>query len=452
VTVAGVPPERPVHLLAADARHHAVLVEGAPEGAIRLPLIGSLGDVESHRPIAALVEHYLGADHPVMRVLPAGRDAGGRATDVLVWAEPVAGDVPEVATWVPLGDPRLDGLRDAASIGPDVSRWLDELATGDVDPRRQRWERPGFQAEATEWMLRELEAAGTPAVGTPTVEKLWPIAAMLRSETTAGPAFMKACARLFDVEPAATTALHRVIPEAVPAVIATDAAEGWLLLRGVDGTDVELQPQDTWAAALCTLATIQQASGRGLDGVALEDRGPAALAAALPALFESTYVADLPDDVGPRFLAAAPRLLEACQRLASLGPGLTVMHGDFHAGNALQAGDDVVIIDWSDIAIGHPFMDLATWLNRVDDPAARRSMVDAWLDRWADAAPRVDLEEAVRLALPVGSLHQVESYRRIFASLEPGSNRVLASGGAYFARWALAWLDDGLDATVPRRA
>ena len=220
-------------------------------------------------------------------------------------------------------------------------------------------------------------------------------------------------------------------------------------MRDAGGVTVADQPSDTWSEPLRALAAIQQATGHGLDGVVLEDRGPAALGASLPALLESPFVAGFPDTLGPRLRAAAPRLRDACDRLASLGPGPTVVHGDFHQWNVLQDGDRVVVIDWSDAAIGHPFTDLATWLDRVD-PAARRSMLDVWLACWADAAPRAELEEAARLALPVGALHQVESYRRIMESLEPGPDWGLAGGGPAFARWALAWLDDGLDATLGR--
>jgi hypothetical protein len=298
-------------------------------------------------------------------------------------------------------------------------------------------------------MVRQLEAAGTPALGEPTVEKLWPISGMLRADTTGGRAFMKACAWVFDQEPAATAALHRAIPGAVPDVIATDTAEGWLLMLDAGGAIVADRSPDTWSDPLRALAAIQQAGADGLDGVVLEDRGPAALGASLEALVESTFVARFPDDIGRRFRAAAPRLRDACDRLASLGPGPTVVHGDFHPWNVLQDGDRVVVIDWSDTAIGHPFTDLATWLDRVD-PAARRPMLDVWLACWADTAPRAELEEVVRLALPVGALHQVESYRRIIESLEPGPDWGLARGGPSFARWALAWLDDGLAATVRR--
>lgn len=180
----------------------------------------------------------------------------------------------------------------------------------------------------------------------------------------------------------------------------------------------------------------------------LEDRGPAALGASLPALLDSAYVAGFPDDVGTQFRTAAPRLLEACDRLASLGPGPTILHGDFHPWNVLSTDDRFVVLDWSDAALGHPLTDLATWLTRVDDPAARRPMLDAWLVAWADSAPRADLEQAALLALSIGALHQVESYRRIIESLEPGPDWGLAGGGPWFAKWALAWLDDGLDARV----
>jgi hypothetical protein len=212
------------------------------------------------------------------------------------------------------------------------------------------------------------------------------------------------------------------------------------------------EPADTWEPALRALAAIQRATAGGLNGIELEDRGPAALGASLPALLDSAFVAGFPEDIGPRFRAAAPRLLDTCAALASLGPGPTVIHGDFHPWNVLRDGDRVVVIDWSDSCIGHPFMDLATWFNRVADPAARRPMLNAWLDSWADAAPRPVLREAARLALAVGALHQVESYRRIGASLEPDADWGLAGGGPSFARWALAWLDDGLDATVQRGA
>jgi len=337
--VADAPAHRPVCLLAADTRREAVLVERTADRTLRLPLLGRIGEFETHQPIAALVAAYLGHPQAVLRVVPVMAGPRGKATDILVVVEPLAPPDAGAGTWTPTDDPRLDALRAAAGVGPHVSRWLDELATGAVDARRQRWEQPGFQDRARAWMRRQLEAAGTPAIAEPTVERLWPISAMLRVETTGGAAFMKACARVFHAEPAATAGLHRAATASVPDVVAIDIAEGWLLMRDAGGVSLGDESPDWWAGALSVLASIQQATDDGLDGVVLEDRGPAALAASLGALLDSPYVAGFPDDIGPRFRAAAPRLLDACNRLASLAPGPTVLHGDFHPWNVLRSGE-----------------------------------------------------------------------------------------------------------------
>ncbi len=56
------------------------------------------------------------------------------------------------------------------------------------------------------------------------------------------------------------------------------------------------------------------------------------------------------------------------------------------------------------------------------------------------------LEEAVRLALPLGALHQVESYRRIVAGVAADDVGDMAEAGPHYAEQALAWLEAGLAA------
>jgi len=125
--MADVPPERPVNLLAAHANRRAVLMESAPDGTIRLPLLGLLAEIEEHAPIAALLGRYLGMAHPILRVLLLGEDSQGRATDVLVVAEPLAeldfelpaGLAAGAAMWVPLGDARLERIDLSLDEAPD---------------------------------------------------------------------------------------------------------------------------------------------------------------------------------------------------------------------------------------------------------------------------------------------------------------------------------------------
>jgi hypothetical protein len=373
-----------------------------------------------------------------------GADAG--AWTAFVEIEPLDGAVAVPGFWVDLADADDLASHYEGAGRRLVRRWLHELRSGVTPPLRPRWSIPGFHARASAWMADRLADAGIPITSGPTVLTLWSLSTVLRADTEAGPVFLKACARVFDREVEITAALDRTFPGAVTSVVATHDQEGWLLMRGAGSSVLGEEPAKAWVDGITALARLQRAWPSANPPIELEDRGPAALAVTIPVLVASRYVASFPADVRARLESATPRLLDACRRLASLPPGPTLVHGDLHPWNVQRDGDGVVIIDWSDSALGHPFMDLPTYLGRTKDPAIRRQLLDAYLDAWSDSAPRATLEEAAHLALAVGAIHQVESYRRIMETLEPDEDWGMGGAGPSYVRWALAWLEDGLDA------
>ena len=61
------------------------------------------------------------------------------------------------------------------------------------------------------------------------------------------------------------------------------------------------------------------------------------------------------------FVAGLPRAIE---ELAACGVPETLVHGDFHHGNVIVSDDgSLVIIDWTDGCVAHPFFDLATFID-----------------------------------------------------------------------------------------
>ena len=48
----------------------------------------------------------------------------------------------------------------------------------------------------------------------------------------------------------------------------------------------------------------------------------------------------------------------------------TLVHGDFHPGNAFFDGDRAVIFDWSDACVAHPLFDLHLYLHNLGDGAS----------------------------------------------------------------------------------
>jgi aminoglycoside phosphotransferase (APT) family kinase protein len=123
----------------------------------------------------------------------------------------------------------------------------------------------------------------------------------------------------------------------------------------------------------------------------------------------------------------------AVDRVANLGFPETVVHGDFHAGNAALVDGRAVIIDWSDAAIGNPIVDLATWIawteGGIDDRAAA---VDAWIAAWAGPTHPAEVRSRIDEIVIVGAAYQVISYDGIVRCLEPLTRYSMGGGAKHF--------------------
>ena len=57
-------------------------------------------------------------------------------------------------------------------------------------------------------------------------------------------------------------------------------------------------------------------------------------------------------------LFTPPELALLHKMVDSLPPGNSFLHGDFHQGNVMVQGDELLLIDMADAAVGHPFYDI----------------------------------------------------------------------------------------------
>src|SRR4029079_16854616 len=123
-----------------------------------------------------------------------------------------------------------------------------------------------------------------------------------------------------------------------------------------------------------------------------------------------------------------------------------LVHGDFHPWNVVHGPRTTRVFDWSDAAVSHPFLDLATYVFRTKDLAVRRGMVDAYVAAWSTEGSQESLREAVAVGLVVGALYQVQTYRAILPTLmSNGADDDLADADLDWINRTLTRCEQGLE-------
>jgi Ser/Thr protein kinase RdoA (MazF antagonist) len=119
-----------------------------------------------------------------------------------------------------------------------------------------------------------------------------------------------------------------------------------------------------------------------------------------------------------------PQFAGVCEELAALEIPETIVHGDLHQGNMLVADDHTGVLDWSDAAIGHPYLDLAPvlWIGEKQ----RDELAAAYVEGWSELGSRDELMRAAAIGEALGCVYQAISYRAINAAFEPADRWLFA--------------------------
>jgi hypothetical protein len=422
-----------------------------------LPIVRVPGERPELAEILTMVEVVDPARTPVLRLVTTDAvdaDHGGSGADsgpsMLVEFDAVT-DPPVGWTWLDLHPGVFDRLQPATSRAA-VAAWGRERDEG-WEPLRPPWSRPGWFARVTAWMAEQMATDGRPAVEPPRQQQLWDLSVVLRAAAADGDVFLKCSADAFRHEATLTRALAERMPGLVPDVVAIDGDQGWLLMRDLEAAELGLQDESLWHQGVVAHAGIQRSwVGRTdeLVDLGVPVRSLSALAADVEALSDEVdLVSNLSADDRERWTTAVPAFAEACRRLDEIGPGPTLVHGDFHPWNVAYRPGTTRVFDWTDAAVSHPFVDLDTYVFRTKDLSVRRRLVDAYVDAWSTAAPAESMQEAVTLALVVGALYQVQTYRALLPTLMAhGRDGGLAGADLRWMRRALTIHRDGLEAAL----
>jgi hypothetical protein len=303
--------------------------------------------------------------------------------------------------------------------------WVEREVPGDADhPLRLPWARPGFLAGAVEWIDGVLAEHRRERTGDVRQEKWWNLSAVMEAPTSGGPVWCKYLPQFFHREPAVIAAVAARNPGDVPRMLAGDAMTGRMLIDDVEGEDQWEAGSGELTEMVRRLLAVQLSWAGEVDGLlalGVKDRRFATLVSDAAALVAREDVARLLGaDEFDRLLALAQQLPSIAGEVERVcGFPDTLLHGDFHPGNVRGRPGSLVILDWTDAAVGHPLLDAARCVASARDRDGCRSAV---LDEWRKAVPGCDVERALGLIEPLEQMSQALTYQEFLDKIEPAEH------------------------------
>ncbi|MEJ3654915.1 phosphotransferase [Actinomycetes bacterium KLBMP 9759] len=369
---------------------------------------------------AARMTH--GVDVTILRLLQVGEQTTGSGGPVTYLAEVDGAPTVPLSPWA----------------GPDP------LAD---EPLRQSYACLGGPAADLAWADGRLAELGTPRTGPAAQMRTWNLSSLWRLPTTGGTVWLKVVPPFFARE---SEILPLLVPAAVPRVLASGPCR--VLLADVEGDD---QYAATGASLLDMVRMLVDLQLSWLDRTAeLLSRGAADWRLlGLRARIEAVACRYGPE-LAPNERADLERLVAGLDaRFAAIeacGLPETLVHGDFHPGNVRGRPGALVLLDWSEVGVGHAMFDQQAFLAPLG-PSDRAAAAAYWASRWRDVRPGVDPERAAVLLAPVNELCAALIYADFLDGIEPSERVFHAEDPARALRGAVVGAAAPVSAAGPPR-
>jgi aminoglycoside/choline kinase family phosphotransferase len=303
---------------------------------------------------------------------------------------------------------------------------------------------------AVVWASRWLDANGLRGSGVIEHVRSMPWSTVMRLHSWDGWLYLKVPAPIFAVDGPVMMFLGRSLHGPVPGVLAHHLSTGAFLMPDIGyplrETLLERMDPDLLYSVLHRYGTMQVAAASHADhllALGVPDWRNSRLPFLLEDLLDSGLLQQTEgmDEVEVAHMKQwIPEVCGLCDALDLLGIAPSVEHADFQDNNVFIRGGHVLVSDFSDAVLAHPFFSLTRFLDsfkRVHGanatPVLLKDMTDAYLSAWSGLHSQADIEEAFELVGRLGSIKYALGFSRLWRGL-PHEGLVRYHG----------WMADGL--------
>ena len=299
--------------------------------------------------------------------------------------------------------------------GLDLAPWDGVL---DRQPLRLSYAEPGGPQRDLAWAVARLQADGLRQTGPAEQVRTWNLSSIWRIPVEGEVLWLKCVPPFFGHE---GVMLARLQGGPVPRLLAHDP--GRILMHEVCGEDQYEADSSTLLALVSLLVELQvEWIGRESEllGLGLPDWRPDAIREDIESVVRRTAPELTGRDVRVLngFVSGLPERFSA---LSECGIPHTLVHGDFHPGNARRDGEQITLLDWGDCGLGHPLLDQTAFTDRLASELVS-PVVGHWCRLWRQAVPGSDPERAVELLTPLADARQAVVYQGFLDRIEPSEH------------------------------
>ncbi len=236
------------------------------------------------------------------------------------------------------------------------------------------WEKEGWFAQASVWIHQKLSTLGFTILEPIEQLKVFVFGTVLRVETEAGRFYFKALLPSVQNEPAFILELTKSWASNVPQMVAYDLDKRWMLMHDFAGESFVDFASPRYEKAVRLFAQMQLSqvpfTNLWLD-LGCPNRTFSVLINQFGTVVEDALAGDsrLESNTIQQHLQMLPQLVaQVREKYFALGTyaiPLTIVQQDFQWSNIGIKDDGIVLFDWQDTVISHPFFSMARFLDYV---------------------------------------------------------------------------------------